>query len=518
MIAVTFSSFGAPDVLEVVEVDTPRPGPGQVRVRVKAAGVQPFDARFRGGLFGEYVPAHFPQTVGNEFAGVVDEVGEGVNSFPEGSEVLGFVWQAGYAEHVVVGADQIVAKPAAMPWDEAGALSASGQTADTALEELAVGGDETVLIHAAAGGVGSFAVQLARERDASVVGTASERNHDYLRSLGAIPVAYGEGLVDRVRAKAPQGVDAALDAHGGDEAIQASVELVADRDRIGTLPRAGDQLHLHVGRVPLVAAELAMVLDVIVGSEQHQGRGLHHQAAVRTPRDRRREPRHGVAVEQVPGHRPGGLAELFDVGVEVGLAPGDLARADPAKDRAEGVGAVTDDGGGEDPLVPEAPEAEQPSGAGLNEGVVDVERHESGDSLRVAQAEDEAGPPAPVVADQIHGLLDPEGVEQRDQVQREDLGVVPAGRSVGPAEPAQIGADHPVAMGERADQLPPHPPMLGQPCSITSGGPSPATATCVRSPPALTNRCSTPSTSGIGRSMGARVYGRGGGEERAAGP
>jgi NADPH:quinone reductase-like Zn-dependent oxidoreductase len=121
-----------------------------------------------------------------------------------------------------------------MPWEEAGVLTASGQTAHTALGTLGVGHGDTVLIHAAAGGVGSFAVQIARAWGARVIGTASERNHDYLRSLGAVPVVYGPGLVDRVKAAAPEGVSAALDA-AGEEALRASVELVGDRSRIGTI-------------------------------------------------------------------------------------------------------------------------------------------------------------------------------------------------------------------------------------------------------------------------------------------
>lgn len=166
---------------------------------------------------------------------MIEETGEGVTAFSVGDEVIGFVWANAYADHVVVGTDEVVPKPADMPWEEAGALSASGQTAHTALEQLGVAGGDTVLIHAAAGGVGTFAVQLARARGATVVGTASQRNHEYLRSLGAVPVTYGGGLVDRIRAAAPQGIDAVLDAHGGDEAIQASVELLADLKRIGTL-------------------------------------------------------------------------------------------------------------------------------------------------------------------------------------------------------------------------------------------------------------------------------------------
>jgi enoyl reductase len=233
--AVVFPRFGGSEVLEIVEVELPPVEPDRVRVQVKAAGVQPFDARFRAGLFDPYVPAQFPQGLGNEFAGVIEQLGSEVSSFSAGDEVIGFVWQAGYAEHVVVGTDEIVPKPEDMPWPEAGGLSASGQTAHTALQELRVKEGETLLIHAAAGGVGHLAVQIARAWGVTVIGTASERNHEFLRSLGAIPVTYGEGLVERVQAVAPQGIDAALDAHGGDEAVEASVELVADRTRIGTL-------------------------------------------------------------------------------------------------------------------------------------------------------------------------------------------------------------------------------------------------------------------------------------------
>lgn len=121
-----------------------------------------------------------------------------------------------------------------MPWPEAGVLSASGQTAHIALQALKVQKGETILIHAAAGGVGAYAVQLAKAWGATVIGTASPHNHDYLRSLGAIPVAYGDGLVERVRTLAPNGVDAALDA-AGEEALHASVELVENRKRIGTI-------------------------------------------------------------------------------------------------------------------------------------------------------------------------------------------------------------------------------------------------------------------------------------------
>jgi len=233
--AVTFSSYGGPDVLQVVDVDAPDPGSGQIRVRVKAAGVQPFDCLFRSGAAHQWMPAKFPQRLGNEFAGVIDATGENVRDYAVGDEVLGWAVLSSHAEHVVIGTDQLVAKPPNMPWTEAGALSASGQTAATALTQLAVGQNDTILIHAAAGGVGSFAVQIAKTRGAVVIGTASERNHDYVRSLGAIPVSYGDGLARRARAVAPEGVDAAIDAAGTAEALRVSLELVADKNRVGAV-------------------------------------------------------------------------------------------------------------------------------------------------------------------------------------------------------------------------------------------------------------------------------------------
>ncbi|MCF2531865.1 NADP-dependent oxidoreductase [Yinghuangia soli] len=234
MKAVVLSEYGAPDVLRLAEVPDPVPGPGGIRVRIRAAGVQPADTMLRRGAAPPSMAVPLPVVPGNEFAGVVDQVGDGVTDFSIGSEVLGWSLLGSYAQAVAVPAEQVVAKPAAMAWDVAGVMSASGQTAHRALRELGVGPGDTVLVHAAAGGVGTVAVQLAIAWGASVVGTASEANHDYVRSLGAVPVVYGEGLADRVRAAAPQGVDAAFDA-AGRGALDASVELVADRARIATI-------------------------------------------------------------------------------------------------------------------------------------------------------------------------------------------------------------------------------------------------------------------------------------------
>jgi len=234
--AVVFVEYGDPEVLQVVDIPPPRPAPGQVRVRVRASGIEPFDSLIRSGLVREQISAVFPQKMGGDFAGVVDEVGDGVTTVETGDKVAGWTFLAAHAEHVVVPAGQVVPKPPSVPWTAAGALSASGQTAATVLTKLGVGKDDTVLIHGAAGGVGSFAVQIAKARGAAtVIGTASEQNHDYLRSLGAIPVSYGEGLAERVRAVAPLGVDTALDAAGSPEALPVSLELVADKRRIGTI-------------------------------------------------------------------------------------------------------------------------------------------------------------------------------------------------------------------------------------------------------------------------------------------
>jgi enoyl reductase len=232
--AVVFSQYGGPDVLHLIDLPPAQPGPGQVRVSVKAAGVQPFDSLFRTGAARQWMPAVFPQRLGNEFAGIVDAVGAGVEEVSVGDEVFGWAMLASYAQHVVVPASDIVSKPASLPWPDAGVLPASGQTAMTALDLLGVGEGDTVLIHAAAGGVGSFAVQIAIAAGATVIGTASQRNHGYLHTLGAIPVAYGDGLADRVRALTSR-VTAALDASGTLEALRASVQLVDDRQRTGTV-------------------------------------------------------------------------------------------------------------------------------------------------------------------------------------------------------------------------------------------------------------------------------------------
>ncbi|GAA4553601.1 NADP-dependent oxidoreductase [Amycolatopsis samaneae] len=253
MRAAAFTEIGGPEVIRPMDLDEPHAGPGQVRVRVRAAGVQPYDAAVRAGWEPAGAELRWPRVVGNEFAGVVDEVGaevgeeigDGVVRIEPGTEVLGFTMLGAYAEYVVVPVDNVTVKPAEMPWEVAGGFTAGTQTATIALDNLAVGKGDTVLIHAAAGSVGTAAVQLAVSRGATVLGTASTVNQDYVRSLGATPLVYGEGLLDRVRAAAPGGVDAVLDGAGG-EALDLSLELVENRDRVLTLVEHGKAAELGV--------------------------------------------------------------------------------------------------------------------------------------------------------------------------------------------------------------------------------------------------------------------------------
>ncbi|NUO98791.1 MAG: NADP-dependent oxidoreductase [Nonomuraea sp.] len=246
MRAAAFAEAGGPEVLKLTELPAPQAGPGEVRVRVRAAGVQPFDAAVRAGWLPPYLgDMPWPRIPGNEFAGVVDQVGDGVAGVSAGDEVLGFSRLFAYAEYIVVPATDVAAKPAGVPWEVAGGLTAGVQTAELAVDGLAVGPGDTLLVHAAAGSVGTAAIQIARTRGATVIGTAREVNHAYLRDLGAIPVAYGDGLADRVRALAPGGVDAALDGAGG-HALEVSLDLVPDRARIVTLVEHGKAAALGV--------------------------------------------------------------------------------------------------------------------------------------------------------------------------------------------------------------------------------------------------------------------------------
>ncbi len=231
MQAVVFEEFGGPEVLRTQDVTEPHAGPGEVRVRVRAAGVNPMDFKIRRGWAQGFMNTTFPATPGLEVAGVVDEVGEGAE-YAVGDEVVGWSTTGAYAEHAVVG--NVAIKPAGVSWEQAVGLPVAGETAQRVLGELQLKEGETLLLHGAAGGVGSIAVQLAKAAGATVIGTASAANHDFLREIGAIPVAYGEGLLERVREAAPQGVDAVFDA-AGQGGLEESIELRGGTDRIVTI-------------------------------------------------------------------------------------------------------------------------------------------------------------------------------------------------------------------------------------------------------------------------------------------
>ncbi len=233
--AVRFSSYGGVDVLEVVEVPRPVPAAGQVLVRVKAAGINPGEGKIRRGLLHERYPATFPSGEGSDLAGVVEQVGAEVDGFAVGDEVVGWTdRRASHAEYVVVDAANLVAKPVKVSWEAAGALFVAGTTAYAAVRAVGAGPGDTVVVSAAAGGVGSLAVQLARLAGAEVVGIAGAGNRQWLRDHGVRPVAYGDGVAARIGEVAGGRVDAFIDTFGG-EYVEIALELGVDPARVETI-------------------------------------------------------------------------------------------------------------------------------------------------------------------------------------------------------------------------------------------------------------------------------------------
>lgn len=235
---VVATAYGGPEVLSVVDQPTRPPGPDEVVVAVRAAGTNPIDYKVYSGAMGQD-PGELPRRLGSEAAGVVSAAGSDVHDLAPGDEVIAFRAPGAYAEELVVARDALTRKPPRQPWAEAAGLMLTGTTAVHALGAVNLAPGETVVLHGAGGGVGLMAVQLAAMTGATVIATASPAKHDLLRSLGAVPVAYGEGLVDRIRAAAPDGIDAAVDLVGTDEAVEASLVLVPDRRRIATIAAFG---------------------------------------------------------------------------------------------------------------------------------------------------------------------------------------------------------------------------------------------------------------------------------------
>jgi len=248
MRAARFANFGGPEVLSIEDIPIPEPMQGEVRVRIRAAAIQPFDRRARIGDIPIPAGMSLPLTTGNEFAGVVDALDRDVAGFAMGDRVAGFAMGdrvagrrsfGAVADYITVAATDIAAIPDELSFAEAATMGGTAQTADAVMDALAIGPGDIFLIVGAAGGVGSFAGQLARLRGATVIGTASPANQDYLRSLGMIALPYGDGLAQRLAEAAPNGVTAVLDCAGG-EALDLAMTLGASLHRITSIadPRA----------------------------------------------------------------------------------------------------------------------------------------------------------------------------------------------------------------------------------------------------------------------------------------
>jgi NADPH:quinone reductase-like Zn-dependent oxidoreductase len=269
MKAVRFDKYGGVDVLEVREVEDPLAGPGQVLVAVKAAGLNPGEAAIREGYLDARWPATFPSGEGTDLAGVVQAVGAGVDAFAAGDEVLGWTEErASHAELVVVPADQLTAKPTAVPWEVAGSLFVVAFAAYASVQAVAPQAGETVVVSAAAGGVGSVAVQLARRTGATVIGLASEPNHEWLRRHDIVPVTYGDGQSERIREASGGKLDAFIDTFGGGY-VDLAIELGVAPGRINTIAdfEAVERVGVHgqgthaIASAALLAEIAGMVAD-----------------------------------------------------------------------------------------------------------------------------------------------------------------------------------------------------------------------------------------------------------------
>jgi NADPH:quinone reductase len=233
--AVRFDHYGGRDVLYVTDVPMPAPAAGEVVVAVRAAGINPGEAAIRSGALHELFPATFPSGQGSDLAGVVTAIGEGAGEFAVGDEVLGFSWRrSSHATHASVPASQLIRKPPELSWEVAGSLYVAGCTAYAAVRAVGARNGDTVAVSAAAGGVGTIVVQLLGVRGAQVLGIASPANAAWLTSHGAVPVPYGDGLTERLRAAAPNGIDAFIDLFGPDY-VQLAADLGIPRDRIETI-------------------------------------------------------------------------------------------------------------------------------------------------------------------------------------------------------------------------------------------------------------------------------------------
>ena len=291
MRAITYDRYGGSDVLRLTDLPEPKVGPDSVLVRVRAASVNPVDWKVRAGYLDQVLDVDSPAVPGWDVAGVVERPGLDTPELAAGDEVYGYVrkdWLQGgtFAELVAAPVRTLARKPASLSFEEAAAVPLAGLTAYQTIERVGVRAGQTVLVHAAAGGVGQFAVQILRARGARVIGTASARNHDHLRSLGVEPVEYGDGLVERVRGLAPQGVDVVLD-YGSDDLVPTTRAVLADGGTVASIVDAAarDELGGHyvwvrpstadldaIGRLVdegAVKVDVARVLDLADAAAAH---------------------------------------------------------------------------------------------------------------------------------------------------------------------------------------------------------------------------------------------------------
>ncbi|MYX12757.1 zinc-binding dehydrogenase [Streptomyces sp. SID8374] len=271
MKAISYNTYGSADVLEYGERPDPKVGPDSVLVKVRAAAVNPVDWKAREGYLQGGLEAVFPVIPGWDVSGVVVQPGVAVDEFAVGDEVIGYVREdflsrGTFAEYVAAPVRTLARKPLSLSFEEAAGLPLAGLTAYQVLHRtLKIRDGDTVLVHAAAGGVGSLAVQLARHSGCRVVGTASARNHDHVRSLGAEPVEYGDGLADRLRELVPEGFDAAFDTVGG-EALRVSAETLAEGGRLASI--ADNEVFSYGGRYAFVRPDAADLVQLAELAEQ----------------------------------------------------------------------------------------------------------------------------------------------------------------------------------------------------------------------------------------------------------
>jgi NADPH:quinone reductase-like Zn-dependent oxidoreductase len=305
---IRFDRFGGPEVLRISDEPDAAPGPGEVRVALRAAGLNPADSKRRGAPSAYEVT--FPAGIGRELAGIVEATGPGVERLVAGDQVFGTVPDGAFAERLVRAESYFTRKPAAMSWEVAGGLALAGQTAWDALGSQNLREGDTILVSAAAGGVGGVLSQLAVHRGVRVIGSASPANHEWLRSRGVEPVEYGDGLVDAVRELAPAGVTAAFDLFGA-ESVRQFLELGVPPERINTNATDPEPFGIRrVGRGPTDLDTLGALAALVVSGR------IELPIAGSYPFDRVRD-----AFERLEtGHLRGKVVLTGDVPVSVPLA------------------------------------------------------------------------------------------------------------------------------------------------------------------------------------------------------